>query len=243
MISYSATALIYDALCDINVMVPNRTASVEANFLQLAFRTLNQMLDSWALNRLMVFQLPATIFPLTAGIQQYTIGPTNANFIATRPTQIDAANVILNTFNPVVRYPVAIIDVERWAKIRVQQLPYAIPQVLYYDKGYDPTYGFATINIWPGPLTSYTLEIYTWQQQLMGFPDLTTPVNFPPGYASAIRYNFAVMIAPAAKIYFKAEPSLEMVDQLARQTKADVESYNAPLADIELDPAFSGVQS
>jgi len=55
-----------------------------------------------------------------------------------------------------------------------------------------------------------------------------TNVNFPPGYALALRYNLAVQMAPSFAITAKSQPSLPLIIDLAKQYRRDIELLNSP---------------
>jgi hypothetical protein len=246
ILSYSADQLIYAALRDLGVIRSGQTAPQDV--INDAFDALNQLIDTWLIDQLLVYAYLADIYTLNGTQQSYTIGPAGADFTAPRPTGIQDANIILNNSSPVVRQPVQLINVDQWADIRVQQLQPAIPLVLYYDQGFDAADGFGTINLWPGPQSSYQLEIYTWQQ-LTAFPNHSTAIIFPPAYANAIRKNLAVMIAPMMTLYGKTNQfvqplaSLQLVQQQAKQALALIRSYNAKTPILNLDPAFDSVKN
>jgi hypothetical protein len=214
-----------------------------------AFEALNQLIDGWLIDQLMVYAFVADIYTLNGAQQSYTIGPSGADFTASRPTEIQDANIILNNSSPVVRQPVEIVNVDRWANIRVRQLQPAIPTILYYDRGFNTASGYGTINLWPGPQSSYQLELFTWQQ-LTAFPDRTTVVKFPPAYAGAIRKNLAVSIAPMMTLYGKTNQhvqhplaSLALVQDQARKLLTVIRSYNAQTPILPLDSAFNSVNA
>lgn len=237
--STTFTEVCNDALTDIGVVLPGQGAS--ADILTFGRRAGNRLIDLWLLNQLLVFAEVANIYPMVASLQQYQIGPGQVppNFDAPRPTRIDYANCILNTVSPVQRLPIEVITDQQWAAIRIQQLPNAIPYYLYYDGNFDPTSGFATINIYPGPQLNYGLELYTWQQ-LRYFPDLTTGLIFPPGYQRAIQKNLAVELISPMSRYQKFKPDLNQVRLDARTSLAEIKSYNAKAPILAGDPAFMG---
>ena len=70
---------------------------------------------------------------------------SGADFTGARPTEIEDANIILNTVSPVLRRQLDCINVDQWADIAVQNLPNTIPTRLYYEKSFDQTYGFSRI--------------------------------------------------------------------------------------------------
>jgi len=244
--SYSANELAYQALRDLGALRAGQGPSTEV--LGDIFVAANQLIDSWLIDQLLVYAYVPNQYQLNGTNITYTIGPSGADFTAPRPTGIQDANIILNTTSPVVRQPVSIINVDQWASIRVQNLQPAIPLVLYYDANFNPTLGYGSINLWPGPQSSYILEIYTWQQ-LTAFADQTTPIKFPPAYAQALRKCLAVAIAPMMLLYGKEnnivgsaiDKALPLVQQQARLAMATLRSYNAKTPVLSLDPAFDAV--
>jgi hypothetical protein len=196
----------------------------------------NDMLDEWLNDENMVFARRRDSWPLTAGVQAYTIGP-GATFNGSRPTNIDEANVILTTSNPTVRKPVHIATASEFSLIAVQDIPFAIPLELWYDNNFSTT-GTATINLWPGPLSNYQLELYTWQQ-LVQFLDTATPYEFPPGYASAIIWSLAERIIPMMQLYFKvSQPMVDRISAQAAKARATIQGKNQVDLMTQCDPAF-----
>ncbi len=123
----------------------------------------------------------------------------------------------------------------------MQDIPNAIPLEMWYDAGFSPT-GTATINLWPGPLASYQLELYTWQQ-LTQFADTTTAYGFPPGYASAIIWSLAERIAPMMRIYCKIPADewaeiMPIVVAQADKARAAVQGKNQVDIMSACDPAY-----
>lgn len=241
----SFTTLCTDALLDLGCLRPGQSTSPDV--LNACLRTGNRMIDSWLLDELLVFTNLISTYSLVGGTQTYTIGPNEVspNFTAARPTRIDYANLIINTTSPSTKRPIQIITDQQNANIRVPQIPFALPLKLYYDGGFDPTRGFASIFLWPGPLTSYQLELYTWQQ-LQTFADLTTVYKFAPGYELAVEKNLAVAIAPMMDISAKSyrlerprPPLLQLVQAQAMEALERIRDYNAPDPILEGDPAFA----
>jgi hypothetical protein len=249
MITRSLSDFAYEALRDIGCLRPGQRTSTDV--LNDIFSAGNEMFEAWKLDELLVNSEEISTFPLVAGQQIYTIGPTEVapNFTGDRPTRIEFANIILGTVYPVVRQPVEILrDPAEWARIRLQIIPYSIPQKLYYDGGYNST-GAGMIYLWPGPQSNYQLELYTWQQ-FAQFADLNTAYSFPPGYARLIRKALGVEIAPMMRMYAKVpgpggirsydQAMLAMVQKQADDAREAVESYNAPEPAVVVDPAFTG---
>lgn len=250
MSGISLTSFAYQAARDLGCLRAGQTLSTD--LLSDIRVAANNMLDSWLLEDLLVLFYPAQIFTLTAGLQAYQIGTGQAapNFNTTRPNDIELANIILNNVNPVLRVPLDIINKEQWAAIAVQGIPSALPLKLYYDKGWNQSQ-YGTINIWPGPLQNYQIELYNSDQSVLAaFPDNTTTFLYPPGYAKLIQKNLAVEIAPLMTMYCKSartenvmapsQAMLALVQKQADDARQTVEISNAPDPILTGDPAFLG---
>lgn len=229
----TATQLIQRALREICELRPGQATSTDVNAEGLI--VLNEMIESWLLDRLLVPALVAASYTLTVNDQAYTIGPSGADFTAARPTKIEYANILLNNVSPVVRVPMRVVtDVAEWANIAVQVLQSGIPSVLYNDQAFPNS----TLNIWPAPSYAYQMELYTWQQ-ITAFADLTTNYTFRPGYSRALRLNLAMELMPSMVLYLKGKPQLDLVAAQARESLTVIKSYNAPDHIISCDPAFT----
>ena len=264
--SYTATQVIQNALREISELRPGQSTSVDVN--NELLNTLNDMLDLWQLDSRKVWAIRPDPYTLTAGVQFYLIGPGAAAtvingvqygaFNTVRPLEIKAANWVDNTVSPTVRRPIEVLNYQQWAGIAVQQIPFAIPLKLWYDRNFSETAsiaanvpaGLGTIRLWPGPLAAYQIELFTTQSiaQLLAFVDLTTAYAFPPGYAEAIGLSFAERIGPRMATYLKI-PRTEFygeifpdIKRMARAAREAIESYNSPEVFMEVDPGFRGSQ-
>ena len=89
--------IITRALKDIGALEAGETPTPEAA--QDAFDMLNELIDQWSNNNLLVYNVTEIIFPLISGQTQYTIGPTpsTANFIGSQFTGSITGNVLTVT--------------------------------------------------------------------------------------------------------------------------------------------------
>lgn len=253
--SYTATQLGYKAQRHLGILRPGQSGSPDTNNDILS--ELNDMLDAWQLDRRKVFAIRADQYNLIGGVQFYFIGQGATGsvingvqygaFNTQRPTEIEDANLIINTAGaqPPVRKPIEIVTAQQWAAIAVQQIPFALPLKLWYDNNFTSggtTFtGFGVISLWPGPLTAYQIELFTTQNigQLLTFADLMTAYSFPPGYADAITLSLAEKIAPMMQVYLKIkDPLTAEVKRQASAAREAIESYNAPSPMMMCDPAF-----
>ncbi len=210
---------------------PGRTPSTEQYADAIAI--LNRMIGSWNVDRLKIYSLNISAYNLTAGKKSYQIGPGATDFNTMRPVTIESANIIVNTTTPVVRFPCELLSDAQWAAIQVQDIPGTIPWALYSDGG-NP---IATLYLYGQPLTTYQLELYTWQA-IPTFAAITDSVVLPPGYEEAIVYNLAVRIAVSFPTQAQISPE---AGQIARDALMAIESINAPTPIMKCDGAVLGV--
>jgi len=178
------------------------------------------MQDSWSNESLTCYALLEQSFPLTVGISQYTIGP-GGMVNQSRPLRVKygdgAAYIQDSNFN---RYPVEVLQQSDWNLIgNLANINSDIPTRMFYN----PQYPLGIINVWPVPLTDWTLYFDSYLT-FVGFPNLATPMALPPGYGRAIKRNLNLELWP----YFKSDgssPSPLMVLQ-ARQSLGAIKRTN-----------------
>src|SRR3990167_9617090 len=114
---------------------------------------LNSMMESWSIERLLIYQLLQESFALTASDGSYTIG-SGADFDTTRPVKIVDPCFIRDSGNDDT--PVEIVDADTYGKIVSKSVDNSYPEILFYDAGYSTT-STGTIKLYPEPLASLTL--------------------------------------------------------------------------------------
>ena len=218
--------LLYPALRKATITLgPQRTPS-PAQF-QDAIDELTRLIGSLNIDRYNIYSRYTVTAPLNGG-KTYTIGidPEGiliSDFNVPRPNGIEAANIVSNQ-TPPFRYPLTIVTDLQWSKIRVQDIPNAIPEVLYNDRAYP----VATLSLWGQPIAGYLLELFCWQS-IPTFQTLADVVILPDGYVDALVLNLAVRLVT----HFPLGPNMpRQVDpnlyQQAREALMRVESLNAP---------------
>ena len=217
---YVGQGLLYPALRKAGITLgPQRTPS-PAQY-QDAIDELNRLVGSLNCDRLFIYSKTSGAFPLT-GSKTYTIGASAdpnivPDFAAPRPQAIEDANIIM-TNGPMLRYPLAIATDLQWSKIRLQDIPNTIPEVLYNDRGYP----LSTLYLWGQPMSGCSLELFFWQL----VPTFLTPddqVLLPPGYEDALVLNLAIRLAPHFQRVIPPEVRAD-----AREALMRIESINAP---------------
>ena len=197
--------------------------TLTANEASDGLESLNAMLESFSLERLMVYQILEENFPLTAGTANYTIGPSGT-FDTTRPVRIDSA---FTRDSAGLDYPILIVDKADYDGISLKTVS-TRPQYLYYDTQYPLAY----VRLLYVPDASYTLYINSWKQ-LQQFTDGTTALALPPGYQRMIVYNLAIEVA--AEYGMELSPS---VIAIATQSKSAIKRLNAPCPILNVAESF-----
>jgi hypothetical protein len=176
-----------------------------------SFDVLNEMLESWSLNGLMITKIVREQFPLVPGQQTYTIG-VGGNFDTSRPIELKNVGVVLSG----VELPVEIFNTQKWAAIESKSLQSTIPQAIFVDGSFP----LDNYNIWPIPNAANDLVLYS-KKVLTTFSTAGETIELPPGYARAIRYNLAMELAPE----FGRDPSA-LVAITAKETKEEIQRNN-----------------
>lgn len=199
-----------------------------------ALLVLNQMLDSWTADRLTVFTINIEEFPLTPGVQTYTMG-VGGTFNTTRPSEIDRISIVSLT-NPAqpLELPMEIYTDADWQMVPVKLINTTLPLGVYDDGSYP----LRNLSYWPIPTVAVKTRIYSWQP-LTQFIDLFTDTNFPPGYPEALRYNLAIRLM--AEMPGGFNPIMASVTQpLAVESLARIKSMNLPVIELTCDDVGSG---
>ena len=193
------------------------------------FEALNQMVDSWATERLTMYTTDRTVCNVAAGQQVYTIGPSGAHWTAPRPQYIDRAGLLVSGAQ-VTELPLEMLASQgEWAAIRVKGATSALPPKLYYEADYPN----GQIALWPFPSASSQVALYT-PVAVTQFTTLSQTVALPPGYAKALRYCLAVELAPEFGV-----PLDPVVVAQADLAKASLKRANVSVERLRCDAAFT----
>lgn len=224
--SSTARTIITAALRDIRVLGAGDIATDDDA--EDALYQLNNMLDSWWLERLAVFQVVQNSgLSWAAAAQSRTVG-SGGQLNITRPFRIE--NVVF-TFNG-VDYPIKkMISRYEYDAIPLKTVQSSFPDYCFYD----PAYPLGVLYAYPVPSGAVTVAIDSWQQ-IPSFTNLNTTISLPPGYERAIQKNLALELAPGYGP--SATPSQDLRVQ-ALQAKANIKTVNAPSMVAAIDGALS----
>lgn len=191
---------------------------------------LQQMIDSWNAERLNIFTLTISEFPLVPGQQTYTLG-TGGNFNIPRPPKIERISIVslLNPAQP-LELPLEMLTDRGWQAVPVKLIGSTLPTMVYDDGAFP----LRNLNFWPYPTIVDNVRIYGWTP-VVSYSDLTTDLLFPPGYLKAMRYALAVDLAPE----FGSSVPPEVAVQ-AQMSIAKIKVMNAPTTESSIDATLVG---
>jgi hypothetical protein len=233
--------VITNALYEMNVVAPGETP--DPGEMAFALSKFNQLLDSWATQKVYIYALQllgdplvsGSNFILTPGLQPHTIGPTPApnstspapTFVVDgeRPARLANVNIILNNVSPNVRFPLNKRDKDWWASNRVQSIQTTLPTDYYYREDWPN----GSIFFWPVPNFAYGAE-FEIETLLQGAAQLDTVFSFPVGYELAITLTLAELLCPS----FEKPPNQILVGA-AGKARQNIAGLNAQPPHINLD--------
>lgn len=201
-----------------------------ANEAQDALMILNQMIDSWNSESLMIYTIQRNVFDIVSGQQTYTLG-NGGNFDMARPAKIQSYTIIsLQNPSQPLELPLDVYTDVAWANVPVKNVPSSLPTAVYDDGSFP----FRNLSYWAVPnVGSLQAGIYSWQA-INRFLDLSTAYSFPPAYLKALRYSLAVDLCQE---FLGKDPAPSIIQQ-ANESRAKIKSLNSPLIGLRCDPAI-----
>jgi hypothetical protein len=213
MATYTAGDQINRAFRLLGILAEGETPS--ASMSQDALMALNQMIESWNIERLSVFCTQDQVFTWPSGEISRTLGPSG-DFVGNRPVLMDDATYYVAPNG--VSYGIKFINQQQYDGIAVKTVTSTYPQVCWVNMGYPDI----TLTVYPRPTQDLVWHMVS-VQELDQPAQLSTELSFPPGYLRAFTYNLAMEIAPE----FGVEPSPQ-VQRIAMTSKRDLKRINNP---------------
>jgi len=213
MSTYTAGDQINRALRLLGILAEGETPS--ASMSQDALMAMNQMIESWSIERLSVFCTQDQIFEWPSSEIKRTLGPTG-DFVGNRPVLFDDATYFKAPNG--VSYGIKFINQQQYDGIAVKNVTSTYPQVIFANMTYP------NVEMYVYPMPTQVLEWHFVSVQELDQPaTLATQLHFPPGYLRAFTYNLAMEFAPE----FGVEPSPQ-VQRIAMTSKRNLKRINNP---------------
>ena len=201
------------ALRLLGVLAEGETPSAETS--QDALTALNQMIDSWSVERLAVYSTQDQVFTWPAGQISRTLGPSG-DFVGNRPVLLDDATYYKAPSG--VSYGIKFINQSQYDGIAVKTASSTFPQVIFVNM----TIPNVEMYVYPRPLQDLEWHFIS-VDELTQPATLDTVLYFPPGYMRAFAYGLACELAPE----FGVEPSPQ-VQRIAMTSKRNLKRINNP---------------
>lgn len=176
--------------------------------------SLNDLLDSWSTDGLLIPAMVREEFTLVPSTASYTIG-TGGAFSTTNPQLIEEAR-LLDTSGTAFEIPLRIFNDQEYADIKIKTLTTSQAQGIYFQRGAP----LSTIYVYPVPSTANKLVLYS-KKALSNFASVNDSISLPPGYQRALRYNLALELA----VEYGKAPREEIV-MMAQDLKAQLIRMN-----------------
>lgn len=184
--------------------------------MEVALDSLRGMIDSFANNRLLVYDISQFVFT-TTGAQTYTMGP-GEDIDIERPLNIERAYARLNG-NSLQQLDIAMqsLTYEQYSGISVKNTASTFGFAFYNDGNYP----ISNLSLFPIPAAGN--QIILWlREPLLNFDDINALVTYPPGYERFFRFNLAVELSPE----FGVTPS-DFVTSNATSSRLTLEQTNS----------------
>lgn len=224
----TASDIIDRAMTKARIISPGE--ATPANKVYQVFAELNDMLESWSLEDLMIVYDTLEFFTLVNGKEEYTYGP-GGDFDSVRPTGIKDESFTRNAAGVD-----SVIGLHSLAYYRRKRLKNAVGPGAPMVMAYHPEYPLGKIFIWHSPDVSTGDLHMRVTKQLINFADLTTQVDLEPGWSRALIANLAVEIS----LGFGKKVSVELAS-LAAQSKQFIKSANSASPDPSTLPDLQAV--
>jgi hypothetical protein len=201
-------------------------ATMGANCLQVA----SDMLDAWALERLLLYTRTSNDFALGAQ-QRYTLG-TGGNWNQTRPADFHDVSAAYVTADG-LEVPIAIYSDDEWSAISDRDTATgSLPFGIYIN----PAYPLAQVDVYPTPTDSTVqIRLYSRIAPLKSVSSLNTALSLPEGWAEALKYNLALRLAVEYPPQGGIDPA---VVAFAADSKAAIKRPNEPNDEMMPDRAL-----
>lgn len=202
--------------------------SMDASQATEGLATLNQMLESWSIEGLVIHAITSEA-PLTLTPSDGTVTMGTSGNITTRPVSIEKALIRSGTTD---YPPLRLLSLAEFAAIPDKSTQSEIPSALYDDGGYPQR----TLTLYPVPSAANSLVLFT-KRQLTQIATLDTEISLPPGYERALVYNGAIDLAPEYGRAVSAE-----VAKIADESKAAIKRANHKPSYLRCDDVPAGSQ-
>lgn len=218
----TATTLITDTLLDMGVIAAQ--AQPTAAQVQQALRKLNNMIETWNIEGLMVYGATENLLSLVSNQGTYTIGPSGDLNIP-YPTNITSAFIRDTSLPPnnIVDYPLYMYTNQEWA---YNPIKFQAAQWPNWGIWFNMTFPLVTATLTPTPTTSQ-YKMVVWTDNIINSMSENTVIILAPGFKRAIVSNLYIELAPSYQIDVP-----QGIQAIANDSKARIKTNNLQINEI-----------
>lgn len=224
----SALEIISDAFEIIGVL--SQGESLGPTETSKGLRRLNQTIGQMSLLPLTMTATVRETFTLQAGkgtpANPYTVG-IGGDFDTTRPTSLDAVAIYVTSASQPFEIARSVMTDAAYQSIPLKTLTSPYFEAAYLSATYAS--GWASLYLYPIPTELNDIVLYR-KAQIAAFPNLSAPVDLPPGAADDLTYRLARRLA----ILYSREWSGQMESE-ANDAAAMFQRMNTRMVDLTLD--------
>ena len=192
-----------------------------------ALDTLNELMDSFNTEQLMIYRVVRETVTLSASTATYTIYD-GGTFDIVRPDRIEYAAVLMGS----LEVPIKVFkSIDEWNAVPLKSTTAIYPDKIYYD----PAFPQGIINVHPVPTGTVSMILGLWEP-IAQFTGLDQTIALPRGFSRMLRYNLAVDLCDEYNT--KPRPGIE---QRAMESKALIKSLNIKPGYSVIDPTLLGM--
>jgi len=213
--------IVTKAMQKIGVLV--KSESPDSDESNDALDALNDLLDSWSTNSILIPSRTRESFTLSGGTGSYLIG-SSQTFNTTLPVAIIDAYVTNGTTDTIV----SIINDDKYDSIPLKTTQ-GIPYWLHYNNAYP----YGTIKLYPVPAAAYTLTILS--EKPLTSITLGGTISVSPGVRRALIYNLAVEIASEY-----GQPVSQDIMRIAMESKGAISAAIMRNRSLDCNAPYAG---
>lgn len=218
-----ANELISKALRKAGILATGQTA--EPNDSVEALDTLNDIIEQWNLEDLMLMTSNAGVYALTSGVNSYTIGATGV-FVAVSPIEIMSAYLRIPGNLDI---DLQVVSYGDYLQIVQKTTTGTYPSVVALQN----TTPDGTLYLWPTPTSGLSLVLEA-NVQLTRIATLSDILSLGTGYTKAMVDALAVELC----IENGRVDLLEILKESSRISKMNIKRKNTPRDTMKLDSRF-----
>jgi hypothetical protein len=191
----------------------------------------NDMLGYWATQSLTIPYVASAQYSTVAGQKVYSLGP-GGNWNGVRPERLRSAIMRLtNTGSGAYDVPLTMLDQYQYSQVALKDIASTQSQAFYYEAQYP--LGFFTLYPVPSSVFGIVLSYDTIFDEVTLDSDLS---GLPKGYALAVQYNLAALLAVEYK-----RTLTDAAAKIAVSSLGSIKSANLRAPDAVFDPNIVGV--